>query len=99
MKRWYALGISMLLVGGLATPSLVEARGGAGSRSWGGRSYHFQNNDFRRGCQGNHPMYGEGTRSNWGDDNRVNGNFDNDRFNRNVNVNVNNNFYNPDYNG
>jgi hypothetical protein len=115
MKRWYALGVSVLLVGGLATPSLVEARGGgggfgggggraggwggagAGGRSWGGGSYHFQNNDFQRGYQGNHPMYGEGTRSNWGDDNRVNGSFDNDRFNRNVNVN--NNFYNRDYNG
>ena len=70
---------------------------GAGGRSWGGGSYHFQNNDFQRGYQGNHPMYGEGTRSNWGDDNRVNGSFDNDRFNRNVNVN--NNFYNRDYNG
>ena len=36
MKRWYALGVSVLLVGGLATPSLVEARGGGGGFGGGG---------------------------------------------------------------
>jgi hypothetical protein len=70
---------------------------GAGGRSWGGGSYHFSNDDWQRGYQGHSPLYGEGSRSNWGNDNRVNGSFDNDRFNRNVNVN--NNFYNRDYNG
>lgn len=70
---------------------------GAGGRSWGGGSYHFQNNDVNRGYQGYHPMYGDGARTNWGGDNRVNGSFDNDLFNRNVNVD--NNFYNRDYNG
>lgn len=71
--------------------------GGAG-RSWGGGSYHFQNSNWQRGYQGYHPMYGDGARGSWGDNgNRVNGSFDNDRFNRQVNVN--NNFYNRDYNG
>jgi len=70
---------------------------GAGGRSWGGGSYHFQNNNWQRGYQGYHPMYGDGARNSWGNDNRTNGNFDNDNFNRNVNIN--NNFYNRDYNG
>ena len=70
---------------------------GAGGRSWGGGSYHFQNNNWQRGYQGYHPMYGDGAHNSWGNDNRTNGNFDNDNFNRNVNIN--NNFYNRDYNG
>ncbi|MBW0167952.1 MAG: hypothetical protein KXJ50_06690 [Vulcanococcus sp.] len=56
---------------------------GGGGRSWGGGNYHFQNNDWQRGYQGDHPMYGAGTRDS----------FNNDR------VNVNNNFYRRDYNG
>jgi hypothetical protein len=57
---------------------------------------------YRSGYQGYHPMYGTDTRTNWGsrpvdNDDRVNNSFDNDRFNRTVNVN--NNFYNRDYNG
>jgi hypothetical protein len=107
------LSAGLLLSGALITPT-AAARGfggghaggwggaGAGGRSWGGGSYHFQNNNWQRGYQGYHPMYGEGTRKSWGNDNQVNDNrinnsFDNDRFNRNVNVN--NNFYNRDYNG
>lgn len=67
--------------------------------------------DGRSGYTGAHPMYGPNTRTNWGtssgldangnrldnNGNRINGNFDNDRYNRNVNVD--NNFYNRDYNG
>jgi hypothetical protein len=101
LRRFLTTTLSVgLLLSSALLPLAAEARGGgagAGGRSWGGGTYHFQNNDFQRGYQGNHPMYGEGTRSNWGDDNPVNGNFDHDRFNRNVNVD--NNFYNRDYNG
>jgi hypothetical protein len=106
-----ALGAGLLFTS-IFTPLVAEARGGgvgggaraggwggagAGGRSWGGGSYHFQNNNWQRGYQGYHPTYGEGARNSWGNDNRVNGSFDNDSFNRNVNVN--NNFYNRDYNG
>ncbi|WP_398329018.1 hypothetical protein [Vulcanococcus sp.] len=80
-----------LLLGAIASPMLAHARGGGGGhgggggggRSWGGGHYHFQNNDLQRGYQGDHPMYGAGTRDS----------FNNDR------VNVNNNFYRRDYNG
>ena len=80
--------------------------GGAGSYHWSGggdRGVGGQagGGDWRGGYQGNHVMYGPDTRSNWGntnlDGNRVNNSFDNDTFNRQVNVN--NNFYNRSYNG
>ena len=75
----------------------------------GGYTFNRGGSDaYRSGYQGYHPMYGDGTRSYWGgnrsvdssvnaNDNRFNNSFDNDRFNRNVNVD--NNFYNRDYNG
>ncbi|MFM7674897.1 MAG: hypothetical protein ACKO5F_04780 [Synechococcus sp.] len=66
---------------------------GSGGAHWGSGSYHFQNDNWQRGYQGYHPMYGEGTRGVWGNNDR----FDNDTFNRQVNVN--NNFYNRNYNG
>jgi hypothetical protein len=91
-------------------------RGGGG---FGGGGYHWSGGadrglqgggDWRSGYQGYHPMYGAGTRDNWGNtnrvndlnNNRVNDSFNNDRFNNdtfNRQVNVNNNFYNRDYNG
>jgi hypothetical protein len=95
----------LLLTGGTAVPMAAEARGGGGGggrggwggagRTWGGGSYHFQNNDWQRGYNGYHPMYGNDVRPAWGnaDGNRINNSFDNDR------INVNNNFYNRDYNG
>ena len=48
MKRWYALGVSVLVVGGLATPSLVEARGGGG----GGGGFGGGGGSFRGGGGG-----------------------------------------------
>jgi len=111
-QRLLAAGIGAALLGSLTLLPLHAAPrfGGGGFRGAGG-NYHFNNSGFRSGYQGYHPMYGSGTRSNWGsdtrldgdgnrfdaNDNRVNSSFDNDRFNRNVNVN--NNFYNRDYNG
>jgi len=71
--------------------------GGSGFRYNTDNTYHFNNGDSRSGYQGYHPMYGPDTRSDWDGDDRINGSFDNDRYNRNVNVN--NNFYNRDYNG
>ena len=93
-----ALAISLSLQPLSAAPRF----GGGGYRGGG---------DFRSGYQGYHPMYGADSRSSWGtssridgdgnrfdaNGNRINGSFDNDRFNRNVNVD--NNFYNRDGNG
>lgn len=71
------LATTLLLVGSLS-PSLALARGiggfgGGGFRApvarpggtWGGGSYHFQNDDAQRGYSGYHPMYGEGARPAW----------------------------------
>ncbi|MBM5801980.1 MAG: hypothetical protein FJ077_14400 [Cyanobacteria bacterium K_DeepCast_35m_m2_023] len=82
-----------------AAPRFGGGFSGGGFRDGGGasRSYQFNNGGFRSGYNGYHPMYGADTRSDWDGDDRINGNFDNDRFNRNVNVD--NNFYNRDYNG
>ncbi len=144
MKRWYALGISVLLAGGLATPSLVAARGGGGGggfRGGGGGAYRFSaprveaaprmeaapveraasvpergtgadrpaDRNLEQGYRGSSHLYGSGSRSSWTghnishdqfnrfnkggwNDDRIGGNFDNDRFNRQVNLE--NNFYN-----
>ena len=87
----------------LLQPLAAAPRGGGGFRGGdfryggGAQPYHFNSGGYRAGYQGYHPVYGAGTRSNWDGDDLVNGNFDNDRFNRNVNVD--NNFYNRDYNG
>ena len=67
---------------------------------YGGGTQHYNfgtGGSYRSGYQGYHPMFGDDTRSSWDGDDRINGSFDNDRFNRNVNVD--NNFYNRDYNG
>ena len=37
MKYWCALGVSVLLLGGIATPAVVEARGGGGGGGGGFR--------------------------------------------------------------
>ena len=80
----------------------------SGGYNFGGSD---RTSDLRSGYQGTHPSFGPGTRTNWGNSsrldangnrldtngNRMNGSFDNDRFNRNINVN--NNFYSRDYNG
>ena len=159
MKRWYALGISVLLVGGLATPSLVEARGGGGGGGGGGGfrgggggggSYRFSappmeaapridsapveraapdvdretqgsagswadrpaDRNLDQGYRGSSHLYGAGSRSSWTGHNispdqfnrfnkggwnndRIGNQFDNDRFNRQVNLE--NNFYNRNY--
>jgi len=71
--------------------------GGGGFRYNTGNTYHFNSGGYRAGYQGFHPAFGPDARSDWDGDNRINGSFDNDRFNRNVNVD--NNFYNRDYNG
>jgi hypothetical protein len=83
---------SLCLAGGLVgsialQPLHAEPRfGGGGDR--GGYSFDRGGDDrYRSGYQGYHPMYGANSRSS----------FDNDRFNRTVNVNS--NFYNRDYNG
>jgi len=67
--------------------------GGAGrdGGTWGGGNYHFQNNDWTRGYNGTHTLYGDGARPAWG-------NGDRNSFNNDT-VNVHNNFYNRDYNG
>ena len=86
-------------------------RGGGAVHTWGGGNYHFQNSNWQRGYSGYHPMYGDGARPAWGNQNlnpaAINGSggrdttirnsFNNDTINRNVNVN--NNFYNRNYNG
>jgi hypothetical protein len=85
----------------------------AGDARRGGYTFDRGGSDaYRSGYTGYHPMYGGNTRSSYGSSptvdpsatrinnnsfNRTDGNFDNDRFNRNVNVD--NNFYNRDYNG
>lgn len=71
--------------------------GGGGFRYSTDNTYHFNSGGYRAGYQGYHPMFGPDTRSDWDGNDRINGSFDNDRFNRNVNVD--NNFYNRDYNG
>ena len=98
--RNLAIAVAATLIGssGLA-PVLAAPRFG------GGYTFNRGGSDaFRSGYQGYHPMYGDGARSSWGgyrnvdaNDNRINNSFDNDRFNRNINVD--NNFYNRDYNG
>ncbi|MBM5801664.1 MAG: hypothetical protein FJ077_12710 [Cyanobacteria bacterium K_DeepCast_35m_m2_023] len=103
LKRISLAACSALLLSSALLPLAADARGGGGGhgggggrgwggaggagRNWGGGNYHFQNNDWQRGYQGNHPMYGAGARDS----------FNNDTFNRTVNVN--NNFYRRDYNG
>lgn len=104
LKRGLALALSAALLTLAALPSAALARGGGGDGggggrgggwggagrdggNWGGGNYHFQNDNWQRGYQGYHPMYGDGARNS----------FNNDTFNRSVNVN--NNFYNRDYNG
>ncbi len=84
-----------LLAGSSLTPLVAHARGGGGGGRGGfggGGSYHWSGGStggdaWRGGYQGEHTMYGPNTRSS----------FNNDTFNRQVNVN--NNFYNRDYNG
>lgn len=87
---------ALLSAGLMALPLAAQARGavgggfraggaGAAGRNWGGGSYHFQNTDWRGGYQGDHPIFGSGTRVN--------------SWNTNRQVNVNTNFYNRDYNG
>ncbi len=61
----------------------------ASARGGGGGAYHAPNEGWRQGYDGDHPAYGPDARPSW----------NNDTFNRNVNVNVNNNFYNRDYHG
>ena len=72
----------------------VVGWGGAGraGATWGGGAVGFQGDDWQRGYQGVHPLYGDGVRPAWGG-----ASFDNDTFNRQVNVNT--NFYNRDGNG
>jgi hypothetical protein len=112
MPRFHLLAAS-LSAGLIASAALLQplnaaprfGGGGGGFRPAGGgfrygggaQPYHFNSGGYRAGYQGYHPMYGQGTRTSWDGDDRVNGSFDNDRFNRNVNVD--NNFYNRDYNG
>jgi len=112
--RLSPLIFSTLLLGSALSPSFALARGiggfgGGGFRAggWGGGGYHFQNNDPMRGYGGYHPMYGEGARPAWGNDNRSNinnsldgnrNNLNNDTLNRNLNVNT-NNFYTRNFNG
>ena len=155
MKRWCALGVSVLLAGGLATPSVVEARGGGSFAGGGGGAYRFSappveaapreaapridsepleraapvgggsvggggwadrpaDRSLDQGYRGSHPLYGAGSRTPWTGHNisadqfrrynqggwsndRINGSFDNDRFNRQVNLE--NNFYSRNYGG
>lgn len=154
MRHWCRFGVSLLLVGGLATPSLVEARdfggGGGGFRGGGfggggGGAYRFSapaverapqpaapveraapieraapvadrpaDRNLDQGYRGSNPMYGAGSRTAWTghnisadqyrrfneggwSNNRINGSFDNDRFNRQVNLET--NFYSRNYGG
>ena len=88
LKRISGAVCSAWLLSSALLPMAAEARGWGGAgregRNWGGGSYHWNdNNNWQRGYQGYHPMYGDGVR----------GSFNNDR------INVNNNFYNRDYNG
>jgi hypothetical protein len=95
LSRLSVAALTAVLLTSAAAPLAAHARGGGGGRgggwggagrdgrSWGGGNYHFQNNDWQRGYQGYHPMYGDGARQS----------FNNDR------VTVKNNFYNRDYNG
>jgi hypothetical protein len=97
--RTLSAAVSAALLSTLVLQPLHAAPrfGGGSFRGGEGGGYHFNDSGFRSGYQGYHPMYGPNSRTNWNSDNRTNGNFDNDRFNRTVNVN--NNFYNRDYNG
>lgn len=81
---------------------------GAGGGGWADRP---ADRSLHQGYQGSHPLYGSGARSAWTGHNispdqyrqfnergwNANGSFDNDRFNRQVNLQ--NNFYNRDIGG
>jgi hypothetical protein len=146
-----ALWVVLVLAGGLASPSLVEARDGGGFRggggfSAGGEAYRFSaprvddaprfnaapvervapieraipvadrsaDRKLDQGYRGSHPLYGVDSRTPWighnisadqfqrfnqggWSNNRLNGSFDNDRFNRQVSLE--NNFYGRNYGG
>lgn len=87
LMRVASLASAALVIVPALIPLTAQARGAIGmaGRNWGGGAYHFQNSNWQRGYQGDHPMYGPGTR---------NTNWDNNRQ-----ININNNFYNRDYNG
>ena len=108
-RHTLTLALTTACLGSLCLQPLLAAPrfgGGGGFRAGGGdfrdgggtpRSYQFNSGGYRAGYDGYHPMFGPDTRSDWDGDDRIDGSFDNDRFNRNVNVD--NNFYNRDYNG
>lgn len=107
-RRLPALASAGLVAASLLLAPLAHARGGGfGGYHWsggglGGNRGAAGGGDWRSGYQGYHPMFGDGSRSSWGnrDVDSLNNNqrFSNDDFNQR-NVNVNNNFYNRNYNG
>lgn len=112
--RLPALGSAGLLAASLLLSPVAHARGGGfgggGFRGGGFGGYHFSGGDrdagggdWRSGYQGYHPMFGDGSRSNW--DNRDTDSFNNNRLNNSglndnrINtINNNQRFSNDDFN-